>query len=192
MDKAQREDVFLTLINDSNFYIDYTKLGYPEKFNKDIVKPLVIEHTKRIQCTNPGLWRFKLYDHDMVNVARQIISYYKEEYDYQETKEIYKDYPLGGEIYFTANNANMLDISTLNTTQQTKENTMNKFETKHYVNNQDITSMSDEEVFESISKAEADIKKLRSIKTKSTKIEATIKAHQKFIKQVVKHLDKRV
>lgn len=63
--------------------------------------------------------------------------------------------------------------------------------TIHMIDGRNVVDMSNDELINEIAATEAKIKELGKLNTESTAIEAEKKRLEKFIAQVVKHLDKR-
>lgn len=83
------------------------------------------------------------------------------------------------------------EVTDANPTIQ-EDNTMTTkfFETKHFLNAQDISQMSDEQIYAAISKKEADIAKLEAINTKPKRLIAQIEEAKGELTALVAHLDK--
>lgn len=83
------------------------------------------------------------------------------------------------------------EVTDANLTIQ-EDNTMTTkfFETKHFLNAQDISQMSDEQIYAAISKKEADIAKLEAINTKPKRLIAQIEEAKGELAALIAHLDK--
>jgi len=63
------------------------------------------------------------------------------------------------------------------------------FETKHFINGTDVTSMSEDQMIQAIANGEAEIAKLEALSTKSKTIANKIAAIKATIADIVTHLD---
>lgn len=71
-----------------------------------------------------------------------------------------------------------------------QEDTIMKFETRYFLNDKDIATMTDDAIWDKIGRAEAQIKRLKAIKNKPATLKARIKDIQDNITALVVHLDK--
>jgi len=80
----------------------------------------------------------------------------------------------------------------LNSTEIKKEKPMQTtVETKHFVNNIDVTNMSEQDLIDAIKMAEKEVKSLQEVKVESKKVKAKVEEINAAIAKMVEHLDNK-
>lgn len=72
-----------------------------------------------------------------------------------------------------------------------KEKTMITVETKHFVGNQDVATMSADDLIDVVKRLEKEIADLKGVSSESKYIDGKVKELQTTLKDVVKHLDSK-
>lgn len=175
MDIFEEHQLFIPIINDSRFAHTlraYCHAKLRPRFNKSTYDAIYI-----IRREN----NLSLSIEQVKNVQQALWEYYnqmlEEEYDRQKARAGTFDAICPRNVPDKPFNVTGVQLLTDSIPIPTKEPTMSRapaFETKHFVDGQDASTIPDEGLIHAIKRLEAEIEALGQVKTKSTKITAKI------------------
>lgn len=181
------EDVFLTLTNDCPSYkliLKWVRL----RQRMEISWHDLTDRCHRRACSYYRAVRQPLPDFNPELLSEQLYNYYLPEVDTGSPEK--SPAVLQQEIIDHLENATE-SFKKVQLNLPKEEYTMIEIKDVTYVNGTDVATMTDDQVFSAIAKAEGEISKLKEIKTKSKKLTAKIADMQKGIDDLVAIIDAR-
>lgn len=191
--RHELENAYLTLENDRKFYDDYTKPYEDTPWSTQTRQREIIRaHLIRLQEFIPGSFMkrdresLRRYFNDRYGITTPLLppaAQVEPTYDLlapEKPQEAQKP---------TAKAAYTYKTETLPEHPAMSQNLT--LTTKHYLNGQDIETLSNAQLFDAIAKQEAAIESLQAIKKKPASLQREIKERQESIDKLVAFLDER-